>query len=384
MSRFRSTVLFLASGHFLIHVYTQVIPALLPTIRTELGISLVEASVLITLPSLVNVGAFIPAGILSDKYGPKIMSLCFVLTGISVAIIAFSKNYILLALGSILLGLGSTFYHPPSLKTATILDPNRINLAMSFHLAGGSTGIALGPISIGLLMPFIGWRRALLLWIPFQLILAYVSLGFTNHDGKKQEKRESILSGFKTILTPTFLLVIAASGFIELTMVNLSSFITTYFNTGLGISESLSSIIYGLGPLAGIIGTFSGGELGNRVGNYKALLMTLIVIALLLGLMPITNVVLTTVIVYILYRSLVSASMPLMNNMVAVNSDEEHRSLAFSVFFMVANIGAAMMPLITSYLAEKNGITVIFPVSVVLLIPPIIIIYYLAKRTPKI
>lgn len=116
MSRFRNTVLFLASGHFLIHVYTQVIPAFLPTIRTELGISLVEASVLITLPSLVNVVAFIPAGIVSDKYGPKIMSLCFVITGISVAIIAFSKNYLILALGSILLGLGSTLYHPPASK----------------------------------------------------------------------------------------------------------------------------------------------------------------------------------------------------------------------------------------------------------------------------
>jgi FSR family fosmidomycin resistance protein-like MFS transporter len=366
----------------MIHVYTQVFPALLPTLRTELGISLMEASFLITLPSLVNVLAFIPAGIISDKYGPKIMSLCFITTAIGVSIIAFSKNYIILALGSILLGLGSTLYHPPSLKTASLIDPNRINLAMSFHLAGGSTGIALGPISIGLLMPFIGWRKALLLWIPFQFLLAYVSFGLTNHNDQKQEKRESILSGFKTIITPEFLLVIAASGFIELTMVNLSSFITTYFNTGLGISESLSSVIFGLGPLAGIIGTFSGGELGNRVGNYKALLMILVVIALLLGLMPITKVVLTTVIIYVLYRSLVSASMPLMNNMVALNSDAEHRSLAFSVFFMVANIGAAMMPLITSYLAEKKGITVIFPISVVLLVPSIIIIYYLAKQTP--
>jgi len=125
------------------------------------------------------------------------------------------------------------------------------------------------------------------------------------------------------------LLVITAGGFVELTVVNLSSFITTYFNSGLGISESISSILFGLGSLAGIIGVFTGGKMGDKFGNQKALLIILSIIAFLLGLMFYVKVVFLAASVFIIYRSLVSATMPLLNSVVALNSSIEHRSLAF-------------------------------------------------------
>jgi FSR family fosmidomycin resistance protein-like MFS transporter len=384
MSNFRRNILFLASGHFMIHVYSQIIPAVLPTIKTELNISLVEASYLISIPLLVNVLAYIPAGIISDRYGQKIMSVCFITSGLGAAILALSDSFPLLLIGSALLGLGSTLFHPPSLKATTLVDPQRMNLAMSFHLAGGTTGNALGPISLGLLMPLFGWRKALLIWVPFEAILAYASLTFTTIDGNHPPAKEKpIHQGFRTILTPTFLLVIATGGFIELTVVNLSGFITTYFNSGLGISESISSILFGLGSLAGIIGVFTGARLGDKYGNLKALLMILSVITLLLGFMFYIDVVFVAASVYVIYRSLVSATMPLMNSIVALNSNIEHRSLAFSIYFMVSNLGASIMPMITSYLAERNGISVLFPLSVILLLPSLVLLYYLNMRSRR-
>lgn len=364
----------------MIHVYTQIIPAILPIIKTELNISLVQASYLISIPLLVNVIAYIPAGLISDRYGPKIMSLCFITTGLGAAIIAFSNNFLLLSIGSALLGLGSTLFHPPSLKATTVADPKKMNLAMSFHLAGGTSGNALGPISLGILMPFLGWRKALLIWIPFEAILAYVSLKFAARvENQTHEERKPILQGFRGILSPKFLVVIAAGGFVELTVVNLSSFITTYFNSGLGISENISSILFGLGSLAGIIGVFTGARMGDKYGNPKALLIILSIITLLLGFMFYIDVVFYAALVYVIYRSLVSATMPLLNSVVALNSSVEHRSLAFSIYFMVSNLGASIMPMITSYLAERNGITILFPLSVTLLIPSIILVYYLGK-----
>lgn len=377
-------MLFLASGHFMIHVYTQIIPAILPVIKAELNMSLIQASYLISIPLLVNVIAYIPAGLISDRYGPKIMSLCFITTGTGAGIIALSNNFHFLAIGSALLGLGSTLFHPPSLKATTIADPQRMNLAMSFHLAGGTSGNALGPISLGILMPLIGWRKALLIWIPFEFLLAYVSLLFTaKTENQTIIENKPILQGFKNILSPNYLLVIAAGGFVELTVVNLSSFITTYFHGGLGISENVSSILFGLGSLAGIIGVFTGGRLGDKYGNLKALLIILSVITLLLGFMFYIDIVLLAASIYVIYRSLVSATMPLLNGVVALNSSVENRSLAFSIYFMVSNLGASLMPMITSYLAERKGISVLFPLSIILLLPSLILIYYLGKSTDK-
>jgi FSR family fosmidomycin resistance protein-like MFS transporter len=381
MSNFQRNILFLASGHFMIHVYTQIIPAILPIIKTELNISLVQASYLISIPLLVNVITYIPAGLISDKIGPKIMSLCFITTGLGAAIIATSNDFLLLSIGSALLGIGSTLFHPPSLKAATLLDPQRMNLAMSSHLAGGTTGNALGPISLGILMPFLGWRKALLIWIPFEAILAYASLKFAKKiKNQTIEEKKPIIQGIKKILTPSYLLVISAGGFVELTVVNLSSFITTYFNSGLGISENISSILFGLGSLAGIVGVFTGGKMGDKYGNQKALLIILSVITLLLGLMFYVNVVFLAASVFIIYRSLFSATMPLFNSVIASNSNVENRSLAFSIYFMVSNLGASIMPMITSSLAERNGITVLFPLSFILLIPSLILVYFLGKQ----
>ena len=166
----------------------------------------------------------------------------------------------------------------------------------------------------------------------------------------------------------------------ELTIVNLSSYMTTYFNTGLGMSQSLSSIVFGLGPLAGIVGAFTGGRLGDRIGNYRALLVILVVIAVLLAVMPLTGAVFLSSAIYVVYRALVSASMPLMNNMVALNSSAEHRSLAFSFYFMISNIGASLMPIVTSYLAERRGIVIIFPMSVLLLVPALVLVYYISGK----
>jgi MFS family permease len=98
----------------MIHVYTQIIPALIPVLKNELGITLVQASYLLSIPLLVNVIAYLPAGIISDRYGSKIMSVCFLITGIGASIIALSNNFQILGVGAVLLGLGSTLYHPPS------------------------------------------------------------------------------------------------------------------------------------------------------------------------------------------------------------------------------------------------------------------------------
>jgi predicted MFS family arabinose efflux permease len=381
MSKYRRVIFFLAFSHFIIHVYTQVIPALLPTLKNEFGITLLQASYLLSIPIFVNVIAYLPAGIIADRFGSKVLALCFISTGVGAIIIALSNNYLLLSLGAVLLGLGSTLYHPPSLKTASLVDPSRINLAMSFHLAGGTTGIALGPISLGLLIPFIGWRRALLIWVPFQALLTYISFRFTNDDDNMEQGEPfNFIQDVKSIISPEYLLVIAAGGFLELTVVNISGFMTTYLNLGLGLSESLSSLIFGLGPLAGIIGAFGGGRIGDNYGNYNALLGILIATILLLVALPTTKIIALASLIYIVYRSLVAASMPLFNNLVATNSETSNRSLAFSFYFMVSNMGASVMPIITSLLAEERGISVLFPLSVVLLTPSVLLLFLLKKR----
>jgi len=71
---------FLASTHFMIHVYTQLVPAILPTVKLELGITLFQASLLLSIPMIVQVLGYIPVGIISDRAGSEVILISFLVT----------------------------------------------------------------------------------------------------------------------------------------------------------------------------------------------------------------------------------------------------------------------------------------------------------------
>jgi MFS family permease len=377
-------LILLALTHFIIHTYSQIIPALIPTLKQELGINLVQASLLLSIPMMVNVIANIPAGILADRIGSRILAVCFLVNIIGAALIIVSKNFILLIVGAGLLSVASTLYHPPSLKASSTLNPEKMNLIMAAHLAGGTTGIATGPILMGLLMPFFGWRSAFLFWIPVNIIFSIVSYyqfrGIEETTKKERKNDISVMMSLKSLMTMNLAVAILAAAFMEVAVMNLSSFIATYFQEDLGMSESLASLVYGLGPLTGLVGAFVGGSIGDRFGLYISSIGILVVEIFLIGIIPFTNIFLNVTILYIVYRGLFASMMPLTQSIIANNSPVENRSLAFSTSMMIASIGASISPIITSFLAEIYDISIIFPFSIILIIPSIGLYFSLYRK----
>jgi MFS family permease len=201
VSGFRTMLLFLVVTHFVLHTYTQLIPALLPTLQRELGVSLVQVSLLVSIPMMVNVVANIPAGIISDRIGPKIFAASFLVNIVGAFLIIISGEFYLLLLGAAFISAASTFYHPLSLKSASLIDPSKMNMALAAHLAGGTSGIATGPIILGVLMPIFGWRSAFLAWIPLNLILSVISyriIGkFKDISKERSVSKTSVLNSVK-------------------------------------------------------------------------------------------------------------------------------------------------------------------------------------------
>lgn len=380
-SRYTSLLVFLASTHFMIHVYTHLLPAILPTLRLEMNLSLPQASLLVSIPLLVQVLTFIPAGIASDRFGPHIMSSSFLVSVIGALMIPSSVNFNTLLIGFTLLSLGMSLYHPPGLKAASELDSSKVSLAMGAHIAGGSTGLAMGPIILGVLMPMWGWRSSFHIWIPPTLLVAAISYLYMSRMDIKQvhEPRISGDGGFRSLLTRDFLLLMLVGALAEGAFINISTYITTFFIEVRGISPSLSSIIFGLGPLAGIGGAFFGGITGNKYGTHRGAAAALLVSAFVLALIPQFRGAVFITALYILFRAMVSSSMALLNAIVAT-ANASNRSLSFGIYFVVASIAGAIVPSATSFLMEARGVSTVFPVSITLLIPTIALITFLKER----
>ena len=378
-----SLLAYLASTHFIIHVYTQLLPVLLLPLREELGVSLVQISLLASIPRLVNVVAYIPAGIAADRRPALVLTLSFAVTFAGALLVPLSRGFYPILLGFVLLSLGSALYHPPSLRLASEFDSAKVSFAMGVHNAGANLGFAAGPLLLGVLMPCWGWRVSFYFWGALTLLMAATSYSYAGGRLGRSVDGDSgslgLRHGFGSLLTAGYLTVAAVSVIAEAAFNVLFTFTPTYFTLGRGMSYSLASIVAGLGPLAGLAGSFLGGLGGDRFGKYRMGVAVLLSMTALLVAFPYPAGLIFLVFAYALYRCLQAAFMPLLNAMIASHSDPEYRSLAFSVNFVAVNLFGSFVPTATSLLIEGHGTAVIFPLSMAALLPTAGLIIYLKR-----
>jgi MFS family permease len=149
------------------------------------------------------------------------------------------------------------------------------------------------------------------------------------------------------------------------------------------MSYSLTSIVSGLAPLAGIVGSFAGGLTGDKFGKYRVALLVTFFIGMVFLAMLSATLFLLIVGLYTVYRLLQAAFMPLLNSIIVDHSNRENLSLCFSLTFVVVSLVGSVATTGLSMLIETYGPRIIFPVSVVVLIPCMAMIYFLRRRAPK-
>jgi FSR family fosmidomycin resistance protein-like MFS transporter len=378
---------FLASTHFVIHVYTMLLPVLLLPLQEELGVSLVQISLLASIPRLLNVFIYLPTGAISDRYPSQMLTLSFVVTAAGAILVPLSRSFPLLILGFTLISVGSTLYHPPSLKMASEYDPNRMSLSMGIHNVGSSLGFAAGPLLLGYMMVNSDWRNSYYVWATLTVTTAALSYRYARRhlrgSGEDSSLGQSTVKGLRSLMTRGFLMVVAVSTLVETVFNILVTYIPAYFTIQLGMTYSLSSTITGLGPLTGLAGSFLGGYSGVRFGNYRMGVAVLASIAVLLMAFPNLTALWLVIAVYGLSRCLQATFMPLMNSMIADNSDANSRSLGYSFNFVVVSLMASISITVTSMLIESYGTTVIFPISIAAIIPSAILIILLRRQSRR-
>ncbi|MFC2047408.1 CynX/NimT family MFS transporter, partial [Chloroflexota bacterium] len=168
----------------------QSVPPVLSLVMAELELSHTQGGLLMSLFALPGIVISIPAGMLADRYGQKIIgvvALIFTIAG--VVIFASGSSFLVLALGRIVSGIGA--------MTLIVLAPQL--LAQWF--TGRETGIAMGIFSTGmplgtilslsllsLLAENLGWRASIWLSVGLPLVaLVLFALFFTPAPWRNQQ-----------------------------------------------------------------------------------------------------------------------------------------------------------------------------------------------------
>jgi len=152
------------AGHMMSHFYSNTLPPLLPLLNSDLGISYTMLGLLLSLRGVMSSGMQMPAGILVDRYGAKmILSIGLAMCAIGTMMTAAAVDYWMILAGGIVLGVGNSAFHPAdySILSAS-MDENFMGRAFSLHSFSGNLGNAIAPVVLITITAFFNWRVSLL------------------------------------------------------------------------------------------------------------------------------------------------------------------------------------------------------------------------------
>jgi len=369
--------------HLLVEVYILVQVALIPVLIQEFGMGIIEASLIATIPSLVALLMNLPAGFLADRFSPnQLLGMSMLIEGASALLVSQTRDFLTLLLCVSLLKLSSPLYHISGLsQISRLAEPKKIVRQIGFHNALGNVGTTAGLITLAACLPTIGWR-----WTYFFWALPAIAWGFIvlrsaplkiKVDNKPRARMTESLSKLRLILLSGLLAFLVIIAFREVGATSVFTYMTTFFVDIRGLSEFAASLVFSIGPFAGIFGSLAGGYFAERVGAKKAFSWAILGCLLsILGLLFFSHIYLV-VFAYVLYALFNYAVLSPMNAIVAGFAPLSDRGLGYSVYFFTEGVVASATPTLAAGLIQLTNVWFILPMSAVFLLASLFILQFL-------
>lgn len=352
-------------GHLLNDMLQALLPGMYPILQTGFSLSFAQIGFL-TFVYQLTASVFQPfIGHYTDRR-PMPYSLPFgMLSSMSgLLALAYAPNYAWLLVGAVLLGLGSSIFHPESSRIARLASGGSHGLAQSLFQVGGNFGSALGPLAAAFVVLPQGQRG--LAWFALAALGGIVLLtalghwysanGHAKRRSSEAPPRHAMLSQRQVVVAIGVLIALLFSKYIYLAA--FTSYYTFYLMEQFSVSIRNAQILQFVFFAAVAAGTVAGGPIGDRLGRKPVIWVSI------LGVLPFTlilpHVGLTaTVLLSILIGFVISSAFPaivvygqeLMPGRVGMVS-----GLFFGFIFGIGGIGAALL----GGLADWKGISFVF------------------------
>ncbi|MFH1179304.1 MAG: MFS transporter [Candidatus Bathyarchaeota archaeon] len=361
----------MAVTHALAHAFQNMHTALYPTLVAEFALTNQQVGLISSIPSLISALLSIPMGLLSDKVGAKKMIILSIIVATCGALLAgLAQNPYMLIIAVSLLYLNTTIYHPASYSFTTFLfEPKDRSKALGVQGAGGTLGMALGPISIAILVGMLGfgWRQAYIAWV-IPLLLGIISVWYikfipTSDDEDNTSKKAGV-SGASRLWTKSLVMFLSFGGLKTMAASMTITFLSLWLVNTRGMNLALASLIFGTSSLMGIVASPLGGIFAARYGEKRWIIATSIVsyVSFALAFLIPGNIAFT--VFYLGYGFFNLFSMAANSAITAKLSPSKQRGLGFALYFLPGSIMGAIAPMIAAYIADIWGIYTVFMTSI--------------------
>lgn len=273
-----------SAAHLINDALQAVIPASYPIIRDSLHLSYTQLGVITFIlyfsSSVIQpfIGAFADA-----RPTPYILPAGMLLSLLGILGLAFAPGYWTVLTAVVVIGIASAVFHPEGSRIVYLSSGTRRGLAQSVFQVGGNAGSAMAPLITAFIFYPFGQRGAAwfalvaVLGIALQSWIAgwykkYIHQARTARKPKEQEDEGLLHKKVIGAIVIIILISFARSLF--------GSSIGTYFvfylmeQFRMSIPEAQMYLFVYAG--AGIVGTFLGGPLSDRIGRKHVMLLSVL------------------------------------------------------------------------------------------------------------
>jgi len=376
----------------LFHLFNDTLQSLIqplyPIIRESLSLSFVKIG-LIGLVYQIAASIFQPLiGWFSDRYPqPYALPVGMISTLCGLMMLAFAANYSSVLLAVVMIGIGSSVFHPEASRLAYLASGGRFGFAQSLFQVGGTFGGALGPLLVAVFITRTGQHN--LAWFAFIPLVAIsmmlpVSQWYKGQLQIIRERRKTEIHQNAEQPSPLPTRTVVVSLCVLLTLIfskyaywaSLGSYYIFYLEEKFHLDIDHAQYCLALFSFSMAAGTIIGGLIGDRVGRKYVIWVSILGVAPLTILLPrVDSLWLTcvlTVFIGLILSSAFSASLiyaqELLPGKVGLIA-----GLFFGFAFGIAGISSAVLGWVAdhygivfvyrlySYLPLLGGVTVFLP-----------------------
>jgi len=367
----RKALAVLTLAHLVNHVFVEMHLALIPVFMTEFNIDILAASFIVAIPLAFQFLMTIPSGIFSDRIGgDQLIWVSLLVTAAGAALASQASNAHIVIVSLCLLALGTTLYHPPAYSAVSNVFPvERRSTALGIHGAGGTLGVALGPISMGFLLSPLGWRLTYLAWMFPALAGAFLCWKLrpfgkkSNDRGVQEEHAQDPAPHQKiaSVLTVGFLVLLAVIAAESIGGRIISTFLSPYLVLEMKIPVHMASIILGVVSLMGIVAAPSGGVLADKLGERRWIGISYVGMMLSIGGIAFARSTTTLVLFVAAYGYFTYSGMGARTSLVARFTPLAKRGVAYAFYFLPVYGASSVASIIGASIAKEFQIWSIFP-----------------------
>jgi FSR family fosmidomycin resistance protein-like MFS transporter len=263
----------IAFAHLINDLLQAVIPAAYPILKENYNLTFTQIG-LITLAYQLAGSLLQPlVGLYTDKR-PKPFSQIFgmIFTSLGILSLAYAVSFSMIIVSVILVGIGSSIFHPEASRISFLASGGKRGLAQSIFQLGGNVGTAIGPLLVALIV--VPNSQQYIIWFLVAaviglFILSQIAFWYQNHLSLGRTKKAIIelpnLSQSKIVISVIILLVLIFSKFVY--MSSMSSYFTFYLmeKFSLSVQDAQFHLVLFLASCA--VGTLIGGPLGDKFGR---------------------------------------------------------------------------------------------------------------------